>query len=279
MTNQLDLNNYKQQIADLYNRRSETYDNSEWHLKICQRLIEYALFCSGQHILDIATGTGHIAIAASQIVGSEGKVVGIDISAGMLEQTKQKVEKLGLQNIEFQLADAELLSFPKNSFDRILCANSFPWIENKQAALQQWIGFLKPGGIIAIHTPADTADIGYVVLRSVLGKYGVIIEPSNRIGTIETCKNLFANAGFEGIEIKTEQHGNYINIDKAKARWAGNSFPSPNQPANPFSQLSSVQLAEAKAEFETELKALQTESGIWDDLTTLYIIARKPEII
>ncbi len=174
MTNQLNLNDYKQQIADFYNRRSETYDNSEWHVQICQRLLEYAKITSGQYILDIATGTGHIAIAASQIVGSEGKVVGIDISAGMLEQTKQKVEKLGLRNIEFQLADAELLNFPENSFNRILCANSFPWIENKQVALQQWMISLKPGGIIAIHTPADTADIGYVVLRSVLSKYLIV---------------------------------------------------------------------------------------------------------
>jgi SAM-dependent methyltransferase len=79
-------------------------------------LLEYALIRDRQHVLDIATGTGHIAIAASQIVGSEGRVIGIDISAGMLEQTRNKVEALGLKNIEFQLADAELLNFPTNSF-------------------------------------------------------------------------------------------------------------------------------------------------------------------
>ncbi len=42
MVNQLDLNDYKQGIVDLYNRRSQTYDDSEWHVQICYRLLEYS---------------------------------------------------------------------------------------------------------------------------------------------------------------------------------------------------------------------------------------------
>jgi hypothetical protein len=91
---------------------------------------------------------------------------------------------------------------------------------------------------------------------------------------------LFANAGFEAIEIKTEQHGSYISLDKAKATWEGIvSIPSRRKPENLLSQLSSAQLVQAKAEFQAELEVLQTEQGIWDDLTTLYILARKPETL
>jgi ubiquinone/menaquinone biosynthesis C-methylase UbiE len=46
-------------------------------------------------------------------VGSEGRVVGVDISTGMLDQARHKIEALGLNNIELQLADAEALDFPK----------------------------------------------------------------------------------------------------------------------------------------------------------------------
>ncbi len=278
MMNQLDLSDYKQGIADLYNRRSQTYDDSEWHLQICHRLLEYSLVSSFQHILDIGTGTGHLAIAAAQIVGTEGRVIGVDISALMLEQARSKVEALGLSHVEFQLADAEVLNYPANSFDRILCANTFPWMEDKEATLHLWYQFLKPGGLIGIHTPADTAYVGYVVLRKVFERYGVTLEPSNRIGSIETCQNLLADAGFEAIEIKTEQHGSYISLDKAKATWEGIvSLPSPRQSENLLSQFSSVQLVQAEAEFEAELEVLQTEQGIWDDLTTLYILGRKPQ--
>ena len=278
MINQLNLNDYKQEIANLYNSRSKTYDDSEWHLQICLSLLEYSQVGFGQHILDIGTGTGHLAIAAAQIAGDEGRVIGVDISARMLEQARSKVEASGLNNIELQLADAEALNYPANSLDRILCANTFPWIENKEATLHFWYQFLKPGGIIGIHTPADTAYIGYVVLRKVLERYGVTLEPSNRIGAIETCQSLFANAGFEAIEIKTEQHGSYISLDKAKSSWSGIvALPAPRQSENLLSQLLSAQLIQAKAEFEAELEALQTDRGIWDDLTTLYILGRKPE--
>jgi ubiquinone/menaquinone biosynthesis C-methylase UbiE len=279
MVNQLELNDYKQAIAESYNRRSQTYDDSEWHVQICHRLIEYSQVSSGQTVLDIGTGTGHLAIAAAQIVGDRGLVIGIDISTGMLEQAQRKVDALKLSNVEFQLADAETLDYPSDRFDRILCANAFPWIEDKEATLRLWNRFLKPGGRIGIHTPADTAYIGAVVLQKVLAKYGISLEASNRIGAVEQCQNLFTNAGFEAVEIKTEQHGSYTNLDKAKATWEGMvvhpSSTSLKISGNGLSQLSSPELAQLKAEFDAELEALQTDRGIWDDLTTLYILGRK----
>lgn len=124
--NQLELNEYKQRVADSYDRRSQTYDDSDWHVQICHRLLEYSQVRVGQMVLDIGTGTGHLAIAAAQIVDEQGRVIGIDISAGMLEQAQSKVDALELKNVKFQLADAEALDYPLNHFDRILCANTFP---------------------------------------------------------------------------------------------------------------------------------------------------------
>jgi ubiquinone/menaquinone biosynthesis C-methylase UbiE len=279
MVNQLELNEYKQGVADSYDRRSQTYDDSDWHVQICHRLLEYSQVRAGQTVLDIGTGTGHLAIAAAQIVGDQGQVIGIDISAGMLEQAQSKVNALGLSNVEFQLADAEALNYPVNHFDHILCANAFPWMEDKEATLRLWYRFLKPGGRIGVHTPADTAYVGAVVLREVFAKYGVSLEASNRIGSVEHCEDLFINAGFKAVEIRTEQHGSYTNLEKAKAIWKGvvvrPSSTSLKALGNGLLQLSSAQLAQAKAEFDAELESFQTEEGIWDDLTTLYILGRK----
>lgn len=273
---QLDLTDYKRAIADLYNRRSQTYDDSALHAQICQRLLEFAQVSHQQHILDIATGTGHVAIASAQIVGNQGRVVGVDIALQMLERARDKVKALSLTNIEFMLADAEALHFPANSFDRILCANAFPWFENKQVALRQWLRFLKPGGLIAIHTPADTAYVEHTVLRKVFAKYGVTLAPSNRIGTIDACRNLFVDAGFEEIKIETAQHGSFISLDKAKASWEQIYFRLfPEASENPFA-ISAAQLAQAKNQFTAELAALHTAQGIWDDLTTWYILGCKP---
>jgi ubiquinone/menaquinone biosynthesis C-methylase UbiE len=276
MFKELELNDYKQQIADMYSRRSHNYDESEWHTRITHRLVELAQISSGQQVLDIATGTGHIAIEVAQIVGSSGRVVGVDISTGMLDQARRKVEALNLSNVELILADAEALLFPTNSFDRILCANSFPWIADMEAALRQWMRLLKPDGLIGIHTPADTAYVVDVVLRELFEKYGVILASSKPAGTVEKCHNLLERAGFEAIKIQSEQYGgSYISLEQAKQRLTGNSYPGFVQFSNLQSPLSSEQLEQVKAEFYAQLEALATEQGIWNDGTNFFVVGRK----
>lgn len=276
MSDQLILNEYKQQIADLYSRRSQTYDDSDWHPRIAHRLVEHARISRGQHVLDIATGTGMVAIEAAQLLGSEGRVVGVDISDGMLEQARRKVEALGLSNIQFQLADAEALDFPENSFDLVLCSSAFIWMSDLNAALQLWHRLLKPGGLIGFHAFAETAFVGGVVAQKVAEKYGISYAMSKPTGTIEKCHDLLTAAGFEAIEIKPEQDGGYISLEQAKRMWAGSEHPAPGQFPNPLSQLSSEQLEQAKAEFEAKLEALVTEQGIWNDVTIFFTFGRKP---
>jgi ubiquinone/menaquinone biosynthesis C-methylase UbiE len=276
MSDHLALDEYKQQIADLYTRRSDTYDNGDWHPRIAHRLVEHANISRGQHVLDIATGTGTVAIEAAQLVGSQGWVVGVDISPGMLAVARRKVETLGLNNIEFQLADAEALSFVDNSFDCVLCSSAFIWMSNLSAALRHWYHILKPGGLIGFHAFAETAFVGGVVAGKVAENYGVSYTMSQPTGTEKKCHDLLALAGFDAIEIKPEQDGDYISLEAAKRMWAGSEHPAPGQFPNPLSQLSPEQLEQAKAEFDAELEALVTEQGIWNDITIFYVFGRKP---
>lgn len=276
MTNLLKLNDYKQQIADLYSRRSPSYDEGDWHPQIARHLIEYVRIHPGQHVLDIATGTGLVAIAAAERVGSDGRVVGVDISAGMLERARQKVDALGLHNIELFLADAETLNFPANRFDRILCSSALIWMADLAAALRLWYRFLKPGGILGFHAFADTAFVGGVISQKVMKKYGVSLTLNQPTGTVEKCYELLRQAGFEAIKIEPEQYGSYISLERAKQMWTGSENPAPGQFPNPLSQLSPQQLKRAKAEFEAELKALETDRGIWNDITIFFALGRKP---
>jgi len=276
VNNQLKLNDYKQQVADLYSRRSSNYDDGEWHPRIAHRLVEYAQLSPGQHVLDIATGTGMVAIAAAQLVGTQGRVIGVDISTGMIEQARRKVQILGLNNVEFQLADAEALDFPEKSFDCIFCSSALIWMSDLLSALRHWHHLLKPGGLLGFHAFADTAFVGGVVSQKVLEQYGVSLLFSKPTGTIEKCRDLLRQAGFMQIDIKSEQEGSYISLENAKRMWAGNaSGPVPGQYPNPLLQLSSDQLTQARVEFEAELETLRTEQGIWNDITTFYTFGRK----
>lgn len=276
MNNQLKLDDYKQQVADLYSSRSSNYDNGDWHPRIAHRLVEYAHLRPSQHVLDIATGTGMVAIKAAQIVGIEGRVIGIDISIGMVEQAKRKVETLGLGNVEFQLADAEALNFLDNSFDCILCSSALIWMSDLSGALRHWHQLLKPGGLLGFHAFADTAFISGVVAQRVLEKYGVLLLLSKPTGTVEKCHNLLKQAGFVEIDVNTEQDGGYISLESAKGMWSGNgSVPAPGQHPNPLLQLSSEHLTQARVEFDAELETLQTKQGVWNDITIFYTFGRK----
>lgn len=188
MSDKIDLDEYKQQVADYFDRRTNYDSESEFHPTLAHRLIERANIREGQTILDIATGTGLVAIEAAQIVGDRGYVVGVDISPGMLDRAKRKIEAAGLTNIEMRLADVETVEFSENSFDRILCCCAVPYIPNIPANLRRWWSFLKPGGLIGITGVSETAYIMGIVVTEIAQNYGIKMPKWNEAtGTEEKC--------------------------------------------------------------------------------------------
>lgn len=281
MNNQVKLDRYKQELAKIYSQRSQNYDESKWHSQITHRLVESAQIKLGDKVLDIATGTGHVAIEVAQLVGNYGRVVGIDISSGMLEQARKKVAKLNLKNIEFQLADGENIDFPANNFDLILCANAFPLMADKAATLRLWSTFLKPGGLIGLHSITETGFTGIVVLEKVLENHGINLDffhLSNTVNTIEKYQDLLTQADLEIISVEMENHGSYLSLEDTKKRWNLVYYPSPGNIPNPLIQLSSEEIEQMKAEFEEELEQLITTEGIWNNGTTFLVLGRKAVI-
>ena len=100
---------YHKHITATYDARSGHHDNSEWHRKTALKLIEELPPRTGDCVLDIGTGTGTIAFHAASLVGPDGKVTGIDLSAGMLFEANKILAASNLLNLEFILADAEHL--------------------------------------------------------------------------------------------------------------------------------------------------------------------------
>ena len=97
-------------------------------------------------LLDVATGTGDFAIAASKLKPS--KIVGFDLSEQMINVGKVKVQKLGLDNIiEFQKGDSEAMPFPDQQFDVITVAFGVRNFENLENGLREFVRVLKPGGV------------------------------------------------------------------------------------------------------------------------------------
>ncbi|WP_370569725.1 bifunctional demethylmenaquinone methyltransferase/2-methoxy-6-polyprenyl-1,4-benzoquinol methylase UbiE [Flaviramulus sp. BrNp1-15] len=100
-------------------------------------------------ILDIATGTGDLAINLAETNAS--KIVGLDISSGMLEIGKEKIKKKALESkIEMILGDSENMPFEDNTFDAITVAFGVRNFENLENGLNEILRVLKPNGVFVI---------------------------------------------------------------------------------------------------------------------------------
>ena len=146
----------KEQVADMFNNISKTYDflnhfmslgiDILWRKKAIRELEK----SQPQLILDVATGTGDFAFEALGMLKPE-KIIGVDISAGMLEVAEQKIQKRGLSSkFEVRLGDSEKLLFDDNTFDAVTVAFGVRNYENLEKGLIDMFRVLKPGGKIVI---------------------------------------------------------------------------------------------------------------------------------
>ncbi|HEY6082062.1 MAG TPA: bifunctional demethylmenaquinone methyltransferase/2-methoxy-6-polyprenyl-1,4-benzoquinol methylase UbiE [Chitinophagaceae bacterium] len=142
----------KEQVAHMFNAIAFRYDflNHFLSLGIDRRWRKRALMLlqdiQPKMMLDVATGTGDMAIMASKLLQPE-KVAGIDISEGMLELGREKIKKAGLSGkISLQWGDSETISFPGGTFDAITVAFGVRNFENLEKGLAEMHRVLKPGG-------------------------------------------------------------------------------------------------------------------------------------
>mgnify|MGYP001108642180 CR=1 FL=1 len=145
----------KEQVAQMFDNISHRYDflnhflsmgiDKSWRKKV----VKYIGANQPQSILDIATGTGDLAIALTK-TGAQ-KIVGLDISSGMLEKGIEKIAAKKLDNvISMTLGDSENLPFEEGSFDAITVAFGVRNFENLDAGLAEIYRVLKPGGHLAV---------------------------------------------------------------------------------------------------------------------------------
>jgi ubiquinone/menaquinone biosynthesis C-methylase UbiE len=269
----LNSNEFKQRVAEYFDQRTEYDEEGTFHPRIAHRLVEYANLSGDQTVLDVATGTGLAAIAAAQQLAPEGWVVGVDLSVGMLEQAKRKIEALKLGNITLQVGDAEALRFSDNTFDVVLCSSALIYLTDIPKALQCWYRCLKPGGRIGFHGFSEDAFIAGVLTQKVAQRYGVPLTFNQPTGTPEKCYALLQAAGFTTIKIHTEQFGDYLSLEAAERLWNPVSI---NPMVHPLRQLSPQQLEQARDHYVAELKTLVSDRGIWNDITTFFCFGQKP---
>ena len=131
---------------DTLNHRLSWDIDKGWRKKAIAQLQPF----SPRHILDIATGTGDFAILAARMLTPE-KLIGADISEGMMDIGRQKVKRARLEQIiSFEKEDCLQLSYPENSFDAVTAAFGIRNFPDLDRGLKEIFRVLKPGGHLSI---------------------------------------------------------------------------------------------------------------------------------
>ena len=175
------------QVEAMFDNIAPTYDTLNhrlswdidrgWRKKAIRQLEPF----KPQTVLDIATGTGDFAILAAQMLRPK-KLIGADISEGMMAVGAQKVAKLGLQDvISFAKEDCLALSYPDESFDAVTAAFGIRNFADLDKGLTEMFRVLRKGGhlsIVELTTPVSfpMKQLFHIYSHTVLPAYGRIIS-------------------------------------------------------------------------------------------------------
>ena len=218
----------KEQVAQMFNNISDNYDglnrmisfgiDVKWRKKVVKLVAD----CQPKLVLDIATGTGDLAINISKNT-SASKIIGLDISEGMLGVGKQKVAKENLDNVELVLGDSEKIPFEDNTFDAITVAFGIRNFETLEKGLAEILRVLKPKGsfvILETSVPVKTPYKQFYNFHSsrvlpLMGKlfskegsaYSYLSESAAKFPHGENLNNILQKVGFIEVANKPQTFG------------------------------------------------------------------------
>ena len=104
----------------------------------------------GEAVLDLGCGAGTDTLIAAQMVGSKGRVVGLDMTREMLDKARRAADELGVANVELVEGEVERLPFPDESFDAVISNGVIDLVPDKDAVFSELYRVLKPGGRVQI---------------------------------------------------------------------------------------------------------------------------------
>lgn len=214
----------KEQISKMFDRIAGAYDpmnhlmslgqDRRWRRKAIERLASF----SPKRILDVATGTGDFAIVAGLSLNPD-YLLGVDISEGMMNVGREKVQRLGLSDkISFQYEDATELSLPSDSFDAVTVAFGVRNFSSLSKGLSEICRVLRKEGVVAILEMTEPENwffkIGYKlytklcipVLAKIKSKdqlaYDYLPNSIAAFPQGERMRQLLLSCGFSSVEIK-----------------------------------------------------------------------------
>jgi SAM-dependent methyltransferase len=154
---------------------------------------------SGETVLDLGSGAGFDCFLAARRVGSEGKVIGVDMTADMVNRARANAQKAGAPNVEFRLGEIEHLPVEDASVDVIISNCVINLSPDKAAVFREAFRALKPGGRLAISDVVALGDMPAELAGSLEALTGCVSGAAR----VEHLESLMRDAGFDDVKIVT----------------------------------------------------------------------------
>jgi ubiquinone/menaquinone biosynthesis C-methylase UbiE len=248
-------------LVEFYDRVAPEYD--AWagglHSRVAAKLVDVAAPRRGDAVLDVGCGTGLVTHLLAEAVGAKGSVVGIDLSARMLDLARPRARP----NTKFMTMAAEHMVFRDRSFDLITYGQSLPYLIDPLASLEETVRLLRPGGRVALSLhrrslQTEAQDLFYRVLGDLAIRHHMRVpehSPERSVfGERENLPRLLDELGFEKIRITEMVTGGRARTPREWTQLMAGSGPLPNT-------LLSVLGPRLRSEFETILAEQMEELG------------------
>ena len=170
-------------------------------------LVDVAALQQGEHVLDIACGTGFVAQTAAQCVGAEGRVVGIDLNASMIEVARMATNASVDAAIDWRTGDAADLPFDNGTFDAALCQQGLQFFPDRDRALREMRRVLRRGGRLALTVWGPIAEVPYqaaladALARHISPEAGSMARAPCALHNAAELHALIADAGFRDVSV------------------------------------------------------------------------------
>lgn len=254
---------------------AETYDATSIHQFNNGRvLISLLKVEKGEMILDVGAGTGQLGAYVAQLVGSTGRVVGVDPLAARVDIARSR----STGNFETRVGRAEDLSqFPDCTFDVVYLNSVFHWINDKPRGLKEIFRVLKPGGRVGFNTtnPQHPHEIAKLV-RQALAQEGLQLgaetKGTNWSKTPDELDLLVADAGFINCYSSEHTISDRHSDPESVVKWSASS-----QFGNFVAGLEENEFARFRRRLVKLIEARQTEGGIRLARYLIFITACRPE--
>ncbi|CZR68495.1 uncharacterized protein PAC_18394 [Phialocephala subalpina] len=284
-------------VTEAYNKRASDYDTaSSFHRRLARRYKEYVKPKAGESLLDLACGTGQVAFAMAphlQLLGAgvqPGRIVGIDISSGMLKVAKQKLqlpEHLGhrIQFLEHditKLHEVGELKGMEGAFDIITVCSALVLLDDPVEAIRHWATYLKPTGRLVLDVPHPMAMLGVRVLSKIAPQFGVdVLGNREWISGPQSLTDVLESAGLDTKVKETEVWSgvpastDYVGKLKKESIWTsyegGPIFETMTKRSSAWECLGENEKRKARWKFEDEFAALASEDGCVKEVNKLFI--------